>query len=65
MGGGLYYGNGAKTNNQAEARIMRDALWGVINGGLLENVPGLVVHSDSDLLVRFMTRRARPKDHCL
>lgn len=65
LGGGLYYGSEAKTNNVAETKIMLDALVlarGVVKGS---SCKGLTVYSDSDLLVRFVTRRARPREPIL
>jgi ribonuclease HI len=64
-GGGIYFGDSAKTNNVAETRTMLVALQktqSIIQGS---DCKGLTVFSDSDLLVRFVTKRARPRDSLL
>lgn len=61
-GAGVYFGESAKTNNVAETKTMLVALKRVRKTLEGADCKGLTVYSDSDLLVRFVTRRARPQD---
>lgn len=64
-GAGVYFGEGARTNNVAETKTMLVALKRIKRTLEGAGCKGLTVYSDSDLLVRFVTRRARPRDTIL
>ena len=59
-GGGWYYGIKAATNNEAEARTMVRALQVVKAGNWVAYGRTLLVRGDTNLIISFMTRAARP-----
>ena len=59
-GGGWYYGRSCPTNNVAEATTMVRALQCVRRGPWVEHRGSLVVRGDTNLIISFMTKAARP-----
>ena len=59
-GGGWYYGRDCATNNVAEAQTMVRALRIVKAGDWVDHRGTLLVRGDTNLIISFMTKAARP-----
>jgi ribonuclease HI len=57
----LFYGEELGTNNRAEARALQDLMaWLANHRTCWEGAPAIVIYGDSQLIINFCNRKARP-----